>query len=490
MRALWIPEAYSAEVRREGFTPVDNLSVMLTHVSETIRNNLPQLLSYKDTRALLDRLDPEYKRLLEEICPAQISYSGLQAVLKALLAERVSIRNLHLILEAIAEIVPHARRTEQIAAHVRMRIAQQICGDLADGGPLNVLRLGNRWDLAFHQSLKRDGKGEVIEFDMDPRLVEQFAAEAAEPIRRQMADTPNLVLLTVPEARPYLRMITERMRSHRFPSFRMSKSPAPVEVEVARKHLVTDLTPATILAVFAIFCRVGACLMIAPGFGSNQVPQRIRLFIALGASLAVAPLLLDSVRPAIGDGSIGRLVPIIFSELTIGLLFGFLARLFFLALEFITAFMTQAVGLSALPGTVVVDDDGQLPTLSTLYTVVASLTLMFVAGLHRELLRGLIDLYSTVPPGHPFDPQSALVDIADHAGAIFATALRIGSPFIVFSVVVNFAVGVTNKLTPTVPVFFIATPFIIFAGLFLLLFTAQDFFSYFVASFGDWLNNG
>jgi flagellar biosynthesis protein FlhA len=225
MKAMWIPEAFTAEVRREGFTPVDNLSVMLTHVSESIRNNLTQLLSYKDTRTLLDRLEPEYKRLLEEICPSQISYSGLQAVLKALLAERVSIRNLHLILEAVAEIVPHARRTEQIAAHVRVRIAQQICGDLAEGGALNVLRLGNRWDLAFHQALKRDGKGDVIEFDMDPRLVEQFAAEAAEPIRRHMAETPNMVLVTVPDARPYLRMIIERM----FPSL-----PVLSHVEIAR----------------------------------------------------------------------------------------------------------------------------------------------------------------------------------------------------------------------------------------------------------------
>ncbi len=214
LKAMWIPQSYDAEVRREGFVGVNNLSVMLTHISEVVRNNLPQLLSYKDVRMLLDRLDPEYKRLLDEICPSQISYSGLQAVLKALLAERISIRNLHIILEAIAEIVPHTRRPEQIAEHVRTRIAQQICGDLADGGTLSVLRLGNRWDLAFHQSLKRDAKGEVIEFDIDPRLVEQFATEASEIIRRHMADTPRFVLVTAPDARPYLRMIVERM----FPS--------------------------------------------------------------------------------------------------------------------------------------------------------------------------------------------------------------------------------------------------------------------------------
>jgi flagellar biosynthesis protein FlhA len=198
---------------------------MLTHISEAIRNNLTQLLSYKDVRILLDRLEPEYKRLLEEICPSQISYSGLQAVLKALLTERVSIRNLHLVLEAIAEVVPHARRPEQIAEHVRMRISQQICGDLADGGTLSVLRLGNRWDLVFHQSLKRDAKGEVVEFDIDPRQVEQFAAEASEVIRKHMAENPNFVLVTAPEARPYLRMIIERM----FPSL-----PVLSHVEIAR----------------------------------------------------------------------------------------------------------------------------------------------------------------------------------------------------------------------------------------------------------------
>ncbi|MFC4173654.1 flagellar biosynthesis protein FlhA [Microvirga sp. GCM10011540] len=211
MKAMWISDAYASEVKREGFSPVDSNSVLLTHLSEVIRNNLPQLLSYKDMRVLFDRLDPEYKRLIDDICPSQISYSGLQAVLKLLLAERVSIRNLHLILEAIAEIAPHARRSEQVVEHVRMRVAQQICGDLADGGALNVLRLGNRWDLAFHQSLKRDAKGEVIEFDIDPRLVEQFGSEASEAIKQKMKEAHSFALVTAPDARPYVRMIIERL---------------------------------------------------------------------------------------------------------------------------------------------------------------------------------------------------------------------------------------------------------------------------------------
>ena len=131
IRAIAIPEAFVKEARREGFKTVDPVSVLLTHLSEVIHNNLAQLLSYKDMRALIDRLEPEYKRLLDDICPSQISQSGLLATLKLLLAERVSIRNLNLILEAVAEIAPHVRRPEEIVEHVRIRLSQQICGDLA-----------------------------------------------------------------------------------------------------------------------------------------------------------------------------------------------------------------------------------------------------------------------------------------------------------------------------------------------------------------------
>ncbi|MBR0850613.1 flagellar biosynthesis protein FlhA [Bradyrhizobium diazoefficiens] len=232
MKALWVTEAFTEEVKRQGCKPVDNLSVLLTHLSEVLRANLSQLLSYKDMRALIDRLEPEYKRLVEDLCPSQISYSGLLAILKILLAERVSIRNLHLILEAIAEIAPHVRRSEQVAEHVRMRLAQQICGDLSDNGVLNVLRLGNRWDLAFHQSLKRDSKGDVVEFDADPRLIEQFATEASAAIRKFTEDGTSVVLAVTPEARPYVRMILERV----FPTL-----PILSHVEVARSAEIKAL---------------------------------------------------------------------------------------------------------------------------------------------------------------------------------------------------------------------------------------------------------
>lgn len=113
-----------------------------------------------------------------------------------------------------------------------MRMAQQICGDLSEGGVLKVLRLGGKWDLTFHEALKRDAKGEVAEFDIDPRLVEQFGTEASAAIRERMRSAGSFALVTAPDARPYVRMIIERM----FPAL-----PVLSHVEIARGVEIASL---------------------------------------------------------------------------------------------------------------------------------------------------------------------------------------------------------------------------------------------------------
>ena len=115
---------------------------------------------------------------------------------------------------------------------MRVRISQQICGDLAQDGTLKVIRLGSRWDLAFHQSLKRDAKGDVIEFDIDPRLIEQFAQDATKAFKPHMDKGTRLVLVTAPEARPYVRMIIDRL----FPNL-----PVLSHIEIARGVQVDPL---------------------------------------------------------------------------------------------------------------------------------------------------------------------------------------------------------------------------------------------------------
>jgi flagellar biosynthesis protein FlhA len=211
MKALWIPETFAKEIKKEDFTAVDAMTVLLTHLSESITSNLAQLLSYGDMHIILEGLSPEYKRLLDEIRPAHISNSAIQSVLKLLLAERVSIRNMPLILEAIAEIAPHSRRAEAICEHARQRLSQQICADLVVSGSLPVLRLGARWDLAFHESVKRDQRGEIVEFDMDPRQVEDFSRDLARVVQPLVDSGESFVVLTSIESRPFVRLVVERL---------------------------------------------------------------------------------------------------------------------------------------------------------------------------------------------------------------------------------------------------------------------------------------
>ncbi|WP_223478932.1 flagellar biosynthesis protein FlhA [Oricola indica] len=209
--ALSVPETFADDLKTARIATADNVAVVLTHLSEVIRNNLPQLFSYKTMKAVVERLDPEYRKLTEEICTTHSSYPGLQAVLKLLLAERVSIRNLPLIIEAVAEIAPSTRRTETIVEHVRGRIAQQLCGDITEHGVLHVLRLGNRWDMVFRESLKRDAKGDIHQFDIDPRLLEEFGNDINKVIEGYKKQNRRFAIVTSPEARPYVRMIVERM---------------------------------------------------------------------------------------------------------------------------------------------------------------------------------------------------------------------------------------------------------------------------------------
>ena len=209
--AVSVPDSFVDDIKVLNLQSADNISVLLTHLSEVLRNNLPQLFSFTMMKNLISQMEPEYRKLVEDTCSAHISYPGFQSVLKLLLSERVSIRNLALIVEAIAEVAPTIRKSEAIVEHVRTRIAQQLCGDLTENGVLNLLRLGNRWELAFREGLKRDASGEVVQFDIDPRVLEEFGTDADKIIKQYKMESGRFAIVTTPEARPYVRMIVERM---------------------------------------------------------------------------------------------------------------------------------------------------------------------------------------------------------------------------------------------------------------------------------------
>jgi flagellar biosynthetic protein FliR len=198
-------------------------------------------------------------------------------------------------------------------------------------------------------------------------------------------------------------------------------------------------------------------------------------------------LLIDVVRAKTGDGSPAVLFPLLAVETATGIVIGLLGRLFFAALQFIATAAAQAVGLTSPPG--FANEDDQSPALATLLTLSAT-TLIFVSGQHWELLRGIVDSYATIPPGEGIGARLQLVSIADQLGSAFITALRVGSPFLLYSVIVNFAVAIIGKLTPQIPAYFIAMPLVLTGGLFLLHDAAPAILDSFMSAFAGWLANG
>ena len=248
---------------------------------------------------------------------------------------------------------------------------------------------------------------------------------------------------------------------------------------------MSQIATDTLLGIFLIFCRIGACMLIAPALSSNRIPPQIRLFLALTVSLALSPVLLDRVSSDIAGRSPAVMLSWIMSELLIGLLIGLLARVYFFALQTMLGAVSMALSYGGMPGSPV-DEAEPLPAISSLIMMVATAA-VFLSDLHWELFRGLIASYSRMPAGQGIGLGASLTELVDQATAAFVVSLRISSPFLLYSVIVNLVAGLTNKLTPQIPVFFIATPFVMLGGLFVMYFAAHDYVLLFMEAFSTWL---
>ncbi len=207
--AVWIDPARGPEAEALGATVVDASSVITTHLARIVKENLHRLLTYAALQKLIERLDPEYTKLLGDITPAQLPPVAVQRVLQNLLSEGVSVRNLPAILEAIAEAVGFTRNVAAITEHVRTRLGAQILQDLAPGGePVRVLRLSPQWEQAFAEAVQVRGEDKL--FAMAPSLVQDFVAKAGEAITAVVQGPSWPALLCSGEARPFVRALLER----------------------------------------------------------------------------------------------------------------------------------------------------------------------------------------------------------------------------------------------------------------------------------------
>ena len=209
--AMWIEESNREEALFRGYTVVDPSTVITTHLTEVIKDNMAELLSYAETQKLMDDLDKEHQKLISEMIPSQISVGGIQRVLQNLLEERISIRDLPTILEGIAEACGQSRNVILITEHVRARLARQISDmNVSEQGYIPLVTLSPEWEQSFAESLV--GSGDDRQLSMAPSRLQEFIAALRNTFERQamMGEVP--VLLTSPAIRPFVRSIVERFR--------------------------------------------------------------------------------------------------------------------------------------------------------------------------------------------------------------------------------------------------------------------------------------
>ncbi|WP_422019960.1 flagellar biosynthesis protein FlhA [Pyruvatibacter mobilis] len=209
--ATWVDQTQREEAAFRGLTVVDPATVLTTHITEIIKSHMAELLSYGEVQKLLDDIGDANKKLVEDLVPDRVSVTTVQRVLQQLLTERVSIRDLPTILEAIGEAVGYTQSITQIVEHVRTRLARQIChAHQSYAGYLPLVALSPQWEDAFANALI--GNGEDKQLAMPPSDLQDFIQALRMAFDQAAASGDVPVLLVSPGNRPYVRSVVERVR--------------------------------------------------------------------------------------------------------------------------------------------------------------------------------------------------------------------------------------------------------------------------------------
>ena len=242
-----------------------------------------------------------------------------------------------------------------------------------------------------------------------------------------------------------------------------------------------SLLPALAATFMLVFARIGAMVMLLPGFGETNIPTRIKLSIALLLTLIILPLHRQAYQ--VDMSSLTPLIVLMFHEIIIGIVLGATARVTLSALQVAGSVIAQQLGLGFV--TAVDPTQGQQGLLIGNFLTILGLTLLFATDSHHLVIAALNESYRIFSPGEVF-PSG---DVAALATKAFAAAFKIGiqlsAPFLVFGLVFNIGLGVLARLMPQMQVYFVGVPLSILVGflIFALVITAMmaTYIDYFVS---------
>jgi len=207
--ALWIDDSQRESARAQRYTLVDPPTVFITHLSEVLRQQCGQLLTRGETDKLLQRVRQAQPGLVEELIPTVMSVGDVQKVLQALLREKVSIRNIDVVIETLADAGRFTKDSLQLAEAVRQRLGSAICRQLmGDASALQVLTL----DPVVEQTLRLGTANGTLA--VEPKFAEQLMSRLVGYTEQMMKSNLLPVLLCAPEIRRHVRTLTERVVPH------------------------------------------------------------------------------------------------------------------------------------------------------------------------------------------------------------------------------------------------------------------------------------
>ncbi len=212
LKAKWIDEAFKDGATSKGYTVVDPPTVITTHITEIIKENISELLSVIETQKLIDGLSEDHKKLVSEYIPQHMSITTFQRILQGLLKEGISIRDMSNIVEAVSEVAASNMHVINVIEHVRARLAKQICNIYQnENGYLPIIILSPAREQIFSENMA--GPAEEKHLSLSPSQLEEFVRSVNAEYEKAIMLGEIPVLLTSSRLRPYVRAIIERFKA-------------------------------------------------------------------------------------------------------------------------------------------------------------------------------------------------------------------------------------------------------------------------------------
>ncbi|MGO4543892.1 flagellar biosynthesis protein FlhA [Paenibacillus sp. 2TAB23] len=207
--AIWIDEQMKERAELSGYTVVDPPSVVATHLTEIIKRHAHELIGRQETKQLVENVKESYPALIDELIPAILTVGDVQKVLSKLLREKVSIRDLVTIFEALADHGNYTKDPDILTEYVRQSLSRQITQQFSSGGDtLKVITVGPQLEKKIAESVQQSDQGSYIA--LDPISTQQIYQKLNEHVNRQIQSGQQPVVLASPTIRMYLRQIVER----------------------------------------------------------------------------------------------------------------------------------------------------------------------------------------------------------------------------------------------------------------------------------------